>query len=163
MTQAGECTHQIDTQLLGRWDWVSPHPTRLDKVLICPQEENTVHPLLLTRQDTWDSSTNGRSNPAFPLCPLSWHVCSKACPDIITGLHALPQQFWKGYFARKHVHTSWFALRLSQKAGNRPQLSQLFIQHIFWHSCRAHREWAAGWMNGSGSSNLQSLFFWSYS
>lgn len=99
MTQVGECTHQIHTAP-GEVRWVLPHPTRLDKVLICPQEENTVHPLFLTRQDTGDSSTNGRSNPVFPLCPLSWHVCSKACPDIITGLHALPQQCWKGYFAR---------------------------------------------------------------
>lgn len=115
------------------------NPTRPGKVMTCIQQENTEYLVFLARQDTWDSfSVNGRANPSSPLCPL---CAPKSAHTHIPGLPALLQPFWKGYFAREHVrlHSSRFVLKSSQETENRPQSSKLFLPHIFWPSCGAHR------------------------
>lgn len=80
------------------------------------------------------------------LNPLNLYVRSKVGKHTLLGYVPSPNPSEKGILPEHvHMHTTWFILKLSQEAGDRPQLSKLFMQCIFWHSCRAHREQAA-WM-----------------
>lgn len=110
------------------------HPKRLWEVSSCTVQENTVYAVAPGQEDIWDSfGVNWRPNTAPPLCPLNFRVCT----NLFTRgavVYALFQ-----HVERVFCQTSWGVLKLSPETGNRPQLPRLFMQSIFWHSCRTHR------------------------
>lgn len=89
---------------------------------------------------TQDQTLHLLSEPWICLCAL---VCSHTQLGYMHSSNA-----WKVYFARLYVHirASWGVLKLSQETENRPQLSMLFMQNIFWHRSRTHSGLLASWM-----------------
>lgn len=121
--------HPSNTQLLGRWDSALPHPTRPDKVLICTQGENAVHPLFLTRQYTWDSSsTNGRPNPAFPVCPLNKQCVQQSLSRHNYWVTCPPPALLKRVFCQKAC--AHLLIHSEAEPKNREQATTVQIVHI---------------------------------
>lgn len=61
----------------------------------------------------------------------------RVCTNLFTRGAAVYALFQ--HLERVFCQTSWGVLKLSPETGNRPQLPRLFMQSIFWHSCRTHR------------------------
>lgn len=135
------------------------------KSCISPPQKLHINSSVLSRRILPDQARHPRlfqcqwrSNPASLLCPLNLYASLKAYTHTLLGYMPFSSTSEKGILPES-MCTCTPLIRSEAKPRNGEQASTVQILHAVYLLAQLQStQWAAGWMNGSGSSNLPSSF-----